>query len=417
MGPPRTTVVVGHAVGWQQQMSAMATDTTAVFVEEPELVRRRDVRRHLADSPFALLEWEYQSHDTVDDFVAAHSALDPVAVVPAVDYAVPFAARLAARYGLPGTGVRAADLTRDKYALREVTRAAGIPNPECREVTDPAEVTAFLAAHGGPVVVKPANRQGSLGTRIVASPDEVPAAWAQTARPTGDVLATSRGMPTRVLVESFLAGPEFSVEMVVRGGDPAFANVTGKMLFPGPHPVESGHVVPADITEDLSSRLLADTARVVRAIGFDTGFIHCEWIVVAGVPTLVECAGRMPGDLIGMLLDLAYDAPIAGAYVQVLGDREPDPPLPREAGGVAAVQFGCAPPGCVTRIDGLDDALDVDDVIDAYVLVTVGADVAPLRSSSDRVAVAIAVGDTAKEATVQARAAVDLIVVTTEPRR
>ena len=66
------------------------------------------------------------------------------------------------------------------------------------------------------------------------------------------VFVPDRPMELRMLAERFVDGHEYSVEMLVRGGEPLFVNVTGKQLFPGPRPVELAHVVPADIPLSLT---------------------------------------------------------------------------------------------------------------------------------------------------------------------
>ena len=121
-----------------------------------------------------------------------------------------------------------------------------------------------------------------------------------------------------MLAEQFVAGDEFSVELLVRDGEPLFANVTEKHLFDGPRPIELGHAVPAPIPPALTDLLVAQTRRVLDAVGFGSGFVHCEWIVMRGVPYLVECAGRMPGDLIVPMIDRAWRTDMVGAFATVM---------------------------------------------------------------------------------------------------
>src|SRR5262249_26784809 len=152
---------------------------SVVFVDEPDVAVGRDVENHLHKSPSAreLINFEYQLPGAADAFFHRYRRLRPTAVIPGVEYAVPFAARLAERYGVPGAGFGAAQVLRDKSLLRIVTGAAGIANPQSRPVDGPETVRAFMAEHGGPIVLKPANRQASIGTKIVFDPDEIELAW------------------------------------------------------------------------------------------------------------------------------------------------------------------------------------------------------------------------------------------------
>jgi hypothetical protein len=78
---------------------------------------------------------------------------------------------------------------------------------------------------------------------------------------------------------------------------------------------------------------------VLASVGFGTGFVHCEWIVDdSGVPCLVECAGRMPGDGIIDLIEYAWDVTIVEAYLDLMRGR-PVEGLPTGAPRAGAVWF------------------------------------------------------------------------------
>ena len=184
---------------------------SVILIDEPDVIRKRDIAAKMADSPMLreLLEWEYQLPGAADEFFNTRPDLNPAVVVPLLEYATPFAARLAERYGLPGAGSGAAQILRDKSLLRKVTRAAGISNPESEAVDAPADVRRFMAAHPGPVVLKPANRQASLGTKVLHEPGEVDQAWGECAAQDEGILVPDRPIPVRMLVERFVRGDEY----------------------------------------------------------------------------------------------------------------------------------------------------------------------------------------------------------------
>ncbi len=405
---PRPILLVGYSLAWQEVL-ADATDPV-VFVEEPDVARKRDVDEHLAGSDAELIRWEYQLAGAADRFYLAHRDLDPVAILPGVEYAVPFAARLAERYGVAGAGLGAATILSDKALTRTVTREAGIPNPRSEHVHDPGEVRAFMAACDGPIVLKPANRQASVGTQVVDDEAKVAAAWRECTQQDEGIYAPDRAKPLVMLAEQFVAGEEYSVELLVRDGEPLFANVTEKHLFDGPRPIELGHAVPAPIPPALTGLLVAQTRRVLDAVGFGSGFVHCEWIVMRGVPYLVECAGRMPGDLIVPMIDQAWKTDMVGAFVTVMRGDLPAP-LPQRAAAGSGVFFIRADPGEVVSVSGVEAARELDGVISAGVLVEPGDRVNELRSSWDRVGWVYATAGTPEEALELACDAAALITV------
>jgi phosphoribosylamine-glycine ligase len=111
-------------------------------------------------------------------------------------------------------------------------------------VADAAGVVAF-AQDTGSFVVKPANRQASLGV-VIVHPGESPAeAWRECVGADEGPQLARREFRWRYLVEEYLRGQEYSVEALVVGGEIVFSNVTAKRVLPGRHPIECGHVVPA----------------------------------------------------------------------------------------------------------------------------------------------------------------------------
>ncbi|MFF3648237.1 ATP-grasp domain-containing protein [Streptomyces sp. NPDC002181] len=382
-------------------------DDSVIYIEEPDVVRKRHVREQLDGVAFVrgLIEWEYHLAGRADEFHNAHPGLAPVAVVPAIEYATPFAARLAERYGLPGAGLGAAQILRDKALLRQVSAAAGIANPASVRVNGPAEVREFLRGQDGPVVLKPANRQAAVGTRVIHEPAEVERAWADCLVQDEGIFVPDRPMELSMLAERYVVGPEFSVEMLVRDGRPLFVNVTGKELFPGPHPVEMAHIVPADIPEELARTLGAQTARVVAAVGFRDGIVHCEWIVSDGVPYLVECAGRLAGGGIVDTIERAYPVELMRGYYAVLKGEQPPAELPRRAERGAAVRFLAAGPGRVAAVHGVEEARRSDGVFLVAVTAEPGDRFTGLRHSWDRAGIVMATADSSAEALRRAEAA------------
>jgi len=404
---PRPILLVGYSLAWQE---VMANEAAVVFVEEPDVARKRHVDESLADSDAELIRWEYQLPGAADRFYVLHAELDPVAILPGVEYAVPFAARLAERYGVAGAGFGAASILSDKALLRTVTFEAGIPNPRSERVHGPDDVRAFMRDCEGPIVLKPGNRQASVGTQVLYDVDRVDAAWEECTQQDEGVYAPDRGKPLVMLAEQYVCGAEYSVELLVSDGEPLFANVTEKHLFDGPRPIERGHAVPAPIGPQLTDLLVGQTRRVLDAVGFGSGFAHCEWIVMGGVPYLVECAGRMPGDLIVPMIDQAWKTDIVGAFATVMRGELP-PPLPTAAAAGSGVTFIRADPGEVVSVAGVERARAIDGVQSADVLVKPGDRVNELRSSWDRVGWVNAVADTPDDALALAERAAALITV------
>lgn len=391
--PTAQVVFVGYNAAYLRVVDGHLPAGSVVVLEEPDIIRKRG----LADAAgrFACLDRivpaPYQQSDEFVGVAAGLTADRPVAaVVPGLEYAVPAAAALAEKLGLPGAGERAARALRDKIRLREVAGAGGVRNPRWREAHGPDDIVAF--ADGAAVVVKPANRQASVGVQLLDSVDVASAelAWQRTSSASEYEQVPDRALTWRFLVEERLRGPEFSTEALVRDGEIVFANVTAKTVIPGPYPVELGHLLPAPLDE--ATQAAFDTAihDLVAALGFGTGILHAEWILTGEGPALVECAGRCPGDHIVDLVDIAYDTTIRLTLIDLLAGRPVT--LPSRAARTASIRFLAAPPGTVTEVTGTDTAAELPGVVDVEVDVAPGAQIRAWASSWDRAGHVIVTG-------------------------
>jgi biotin carboxylase len=411
----KTVILVGYLPSLLPALDAVLPDVDVVIIEDPDLATRVPVQKALAESARRRLSpWEYPRSATADAWYHLHRDLDVVAVLPAVEYAIVFAARLAERYGVAGATHGAATLMRDKSLLREATRAAGVRNPAFAPVETFAQVAEFAAAHPGPLVLKPTNRQASVGTVIVPDPAGLAAAWDLVRQQEETVYIAYRHLPLRLQVEEYVDGAEFSVELLVRNGSVLFANVTGKLLYPGVRPVEYGHLVPADVPEETTTRLVEATTHLIGVIGFDTGVVHCEWIVRDGEPYLVECTGRLPGDGIVHLIEHAYPIELVRRYVVAMLGGTSDP-APRQADMGAATLFPLVPAGTVTEVEGMAEAAAVPGIYVCLCSVKPGDRVNELRSSWDRVFGVAACADTTALALAAAQESVAKVRIHTVP--
>jgi biotin carboxylase len=408
-------IMVGFTPAALTTLATFQPERSVILVEHPDVVRRCDLKSTVAEFPVVreVIPWDYQPLWAADAFFHTYLELRPAAVAAVQEYPTPFAARLAERYGLPGASLGAALLLRDKSLLRKVTAAAGIANPESATVRDPAQVRRFMADHPGPIVLKPADRQGSVGTMIIDDPATIDEAWAECLREDeGPTVPDRRPGDAHMLAERFVRGSEYSVEMLVNKGRPVFANVTRKVLVEGPHPVEIGHVAPAGIPERLAGTLRAATEKVVEAVGFQTGIVHCEWILCDDTPYLVECAGRFAGGSIIELITRSYLVDLVRAFWTIMsGDPLPGPLPTFAVAQVTAVWFVRAEPGEVQAVDGIEQALAAPGVISCQVDVKPGDRVAELRNSWHRVGSAMAAASTATEALERARKAAELVQI------
>ncbi|WP_328867790.1 ATP-grasp domain-containing protein [Streptomyces sp. NBC_00304] len=328
-------------------------------------------------------------------------------VLTSSEYYVPAAAALAYRLGLPGPSAEAVRACRDKAEQRRALTGAGVGSADFAAVSEVAGALAAARGIGLPVVVKPVQGSGSLGVRLCTDLDEV-------AEHAGTLLAATvneRGItaPGRILVEEYLTGPEFSVEVF---GTEAVVTVA-KHVGPLPAFVETGHDVPAALTGEQEIALRETAVRAVRALGLGWGAAHVE-LRLTGTRTaqVIEVNPRLAGGMIPELVRRACGTDLVRA--QVLAALGAAPELERTGHARASIRFlTCDRDGILAPPAALHEAVDrartVPGTVEALLYRAPGEPVGPAEDFRGRVGHVIAVADRSGRAAEAAGRAVALL--------
>jgi biotin carboxylase len=308
-------------------------------------------------------------------------------IAPGIDWPVAIAARLADRLGIPHPiDPETAALCVSKLRQRERFAEAGVPQPRFAVCGGAEE--AFEAAEelGFPCVVKAPDRQGQRGLSLVREPGELPGA-AETA------LQASR---SRVcLVEELVPGPELTVNAFSAGGTFHPLTVTDRLTAQPPaFGVALAHAWPAE----QGAAEAAGAARLAaEALGVENGPTYTQVVAGPDGVQVVELAARLGGGHDAELCRAALGVDLnALALAAALGEI-PDVPPARPRGG-ACVRFLVAPAGELLRVDGLEDALSVDGVLDARSYRRPGFVFGELRRGADRAGFVLAAGSSRDDA-------------------
>ncbi len=410
-----THVMVGFSISLLADLEKLLPERSVLVVEEADVIADREILSHTKSYRcFAgVVPAPIQQEDSMPLVVEAVDRPRRVrAIVPGVEYGVIAAAALAESWSLPGAGLDAARTFRNKMRLRTVAARAGITQPRWAQATGAADVTSFRAQHGGHCVLKPANRQGSLGVLLLNPEDDAEEAWAEATAADKFGLHARQGIEPLYMVEELVRGSEVSVEVLVKDGEPVYSNITAKAVFDGRNPVEQGQTVPAALPDVTAKELNESVTALIRESGFRTGLLHSEWLLADDhTPHLVECAARLPGDSIDTLIDLSYGGSLLGDLLSTLGGGEVSPS--RSLVGGAAIRFIAAAPGVVRSITGIDEANAVPGVREVDVSVEVGDRIGLVTHSWNRSGHVLAVGRDGVEAAERAERAVACIVIET----
>jgi biotin carboxylase len=300
----------------------------------------------------------------------AETGRRPAAVVPILEMNVHVAFAIARHYGLPAIPERCLDLARDKHTMKEAFEAVGVPTARHRAFSTLEELRQAARELSFPLVLKPRDFAGNVGTIRVDGPDELPAAYDYCRDSLLEIAPLYNFSDGRFQAEEFVESThEISVEVLNSGDQRAVLAVTDKVKYGPPYFTEMGQLVPGRDSDNEVVRELGKAA--CAALSMDLGIAHVEILVNGDQLSVVEVAARPGGDGIMDLIDRVYgfnpyDLQIA-AYRGLL-DKLPD--IPSEPAGTGVCMFLKAPSGTITELRAVPEY--TDDELALYVTASVG---------------------------------------------
>lgn len=308
--------------------------------------------------------------------------------------------------GLPSIDYETAVRATDKGVMIKAFEAHGVEHPWYYVVDDAEMYVSVKEKVSYPCILKPTDNAGSRGVVMVENVDELDEAY---------VYAKDESRSGKVIIEEYLSGPEFSVEIMVVNSNPYILQVTDKLTTGAPHFVEMGHSQPSRHS-DKNIKIIKDLAqRAVKAIGIQTGPAHVEIILTSNGPKMVEIGARMGGDCITThLVPLSTGIDMVGATIDMACGMEPDL-LPKLQCG-AAIRFFNPSTGILNDIQGVDNARSIEGVKEVTIVKELGAAISKIGSSVDRVGYVIAQADTPENAVIVCNKAIEKISFTVDSK-
>lgn len=330
------------------------------------------------------------------------------------DFYLTAVAELAARQGLPGNPPDAVRRCRDKSATRRALAAAAVPQPAFAVVdgADPGVGPPRDVAL--PCVVKPVDESGSEDVLLCRSEAEVRAHLLfLLAKRTN-----ARGQPavTVALVEEYVAGPEYSVEMFHTAGRARCVGITAKVVGGTPFFVEHGHFHPAALEPEVARRLVTVAGAALDAVGVRDGPTHTELKVTPAGPVVVEINARLAGGMIPELIRLTAGIDLPEQQVRAAAGLAVHLTPTLTSHPSAGIRFLVAPrPGRLRGVSGAAEARALPGIAGLYVRAPSDKLVGPARSALDRLGYVIAVGGSRADVEARLDRALGTLRLTVEP--
>lgn len=231
--------------------------------------------------------------------------------------------------GLAGNSAECTEISTNKHLMRKMFELNGDPSPKSCLVSSAEEAKNLQLDY--PIIVKPTDRSGSRGITKLFDANGLDKAVEA---------AILQSFEKKALVEEFAEGDEYSVECISFHGEHYFLNMTKKFTTGAPHFIETGHLEPAPIDEELLSRVKSVVFHALDSLKIKNSASHSELkIDASGKISIIEIGGRMGGDCIGSdLVYLSTGIDFVRAVIQVALGEKPDID-PIVLGRPAAIRF------------------------------------------------------------------------------
>ena len=337
------------------------------------------------------------------DFVRAYKAkIDGVMTIASdIPHMVASAAEALGARHIP---VDAAELCVHKLRMKEKLQKAGVNVPLFARIAGLADLKAFIAKAGFPIVIKPVDNSGARGVQRLTADMDIAAAFDYS---------RSFAYSGEVIAEKFVSGLQISTEGLIHEGKfycTGFADRNYARLDDAvPFMVEDGGDIPTILNDADKRAVEAEFEKASRALGIDWGPAKGDMIFGDdGKPYVIEIAARLSGgnfcydkvpwstgvDIVDILVDMTVGNPV-------------DPARFTPTRNLATSQRYFFPtPGTIREIRGLKAAQDADHIRKVDVWARPGDAVATLENHPSRVGYVISCAPTREQAVAAAQAAV-----------
>lgn len=281
--------------------------------------------------------------------IAREERIDGV-IHPCSEVSMAVMGRLNDELGLSGISREMAFRATNKHLMREAFEAYGAPSPKsyCFENAEQAWECFCKDLSGRDCILKPSRNSGSRGIAKVSGNiyrDKFVELFKRS---------KSESRDNSVMLEQFVDGPEFSVEIIVWNNQVNVLTVTDKKTTEAPYFVELGHNQPSVFPNE-TVKIIEDAAIAgVKALAVNNCACHAEIKVQDGIAYIMEIGARLGGDFISTeLTHLSTGIDMVAASINCALGVEPNIEPIEDKRGVC-IRYFCPQPGKLLSISNTD---------------------------------------------------------------
>ena len=344
--------------------------------------------------------------------IAKQEQIDGV-IHPCSEVSMNVMGRIHDELNLSGVSRKQAVVATNKHLMREAFKKGDAPSPISILAKSAEDAWEQFMAMPGDAILKPSRNSGSRGiAKVSKGSNGVSEVSKEDFYKLYDI-ALEESRDNSVLIEQFIEGPEFSVEIIVWEGKVNVLTVTDKKTTEAPHFVELGHNQPSCFPEDTVALIKDAAVRGVKALGVDKCACHAEVKVQDGKAYLMEIGARMGGDFISTVLTrLSTGIDMVAAAIDCALNIEPDL-TPKAAPQGVCIRYFCPKPGKLVSISNTE-VLDDPRVHEWEIYHQVGDEIPEVTSSLCRSGHVIVTEETPQKAIAYAESLLNEVKMETE---
>lgn len=342
--------------------------------------------------------------------IARKEQIDGV-IHPCSEVAMSVMGRINDEMGLSGISRETAIRATNKHLMRQTFEKGNAPSPwsTCFDNAEDAW-KLYCETETKDMILKPSRNSGSRGIAKLSK--------GLTKGEFDELFERSKAesRDKTVMLEQFVEGPEFSVEIIVWDKIPHILAVTDKKTTESPYFVELGHNQPSCYPEKDVAEITQAAFKGVVALGLNNCAAHAEIKLQDSKAYIMEIGARLGGDFISTeLTHLSTGIDMVAAAVNVALGIEPNLVASEKKQGVC-IRYFCPTPGLVTNIENENLLKSDKSVYDYEIYHREGEEIHEVRSSLDRSGHVIVTAETPQEAIRHAEELINTVKIeTTQP--
>ena len=225
---------------------------------------------------------------------------------------------------------------------------------------------------------------------------------------------TKRNPGRQLLVEEFIEGPQYVIEVVVVDAVPIIVAIIRQEIEKDFTFIVTAYEFVIEMDEVVYRSLWKTVNSIINEIGLHNGTCHFEMRYSSEGWKLIELNPRISGGAMNRMIKEAFGIDLVLETIKLYLGEEPDL-IRKKRRFVHSSYITINSTGYLLEVEGVEQAASCPGVVDVHVKSSIGATMMPPVSMGHRYGYVMAIGASPEEARERARNAVKLIKFYIEP--